>query len=350
MFGYKDNELFVRFVQFGVFSPINRLHSSKARALTKEITSYLGGMGLIAREYLKLRHAMIPFLYTAACETTEKGLALIEPMYYQYPAAQEAYTCEGQYLFGRQMLCAPITQRSGEAGLTAKRVWLPDGVWTDFFTGDVYRGSGWREMIRPLDTFPLLVKEGGFFVLDGAPKANSTALPVQLDVHVFAGTGAYDLIEDAGDGRAITHFVFQQISPTQQTLLVSADDPDAILPPRDLKLRFRSVLKGTVKAMCNGVDVPLTTRRNGNGTIVLLKNCTPGMTYQLMVTEQASEEDKRREAMIRIVTQAEGGNDMREFLMWDLLRCKDDEEIRNTVLASQLTDAWKARLLEVYQQ
>lgn len=350
MFGYKDNELFVRFVQFGVFSPINRLHSSKARALTKEITSYTGGTGLIAREYLKLRHAMIPFLYTASCETTEKGLALIEPMYYQYPNVPEAYECEGQYLFGRQMIAAPITEKSGENGMTVKRVWLPGGLWTDFFTGDTYEGGGWVEMIRPLDTFPLLVKEGGFFVLDGAPQGNSTALPKLLDVHVFAGTGKYELIEDDGTKRAQTRFVAQQISNTQQVLVVYSEDPDNILPKRGMKLRFRSVMDGTVKVLCNNDEMEVSTYQGGNYTVVELADWTPGATYQVVINEQASDEDKRNEAMVRIVTQAEGGNDVREHLMWALFKCKTGEEACSVISASELTNGWKKRLLEVYQQ
>ena len=86
---------------------------------------YKNGSGLIAAEFLRLRHAMIPFLYTASCETAEKGLALIEPMYYAWPDAPEAWECPDEYLFGRQMIAAPITEKSGGDGWVTKRVWLP---------------------------------------------------------------------------------------------------------------------------------------------------------------------------------------------------------------------------------
>ena len=82
MCGCKDDELYVRFLQFGVFSPVNRLHSSNSDTFTKEPWAYGNGTGLIAAEYLRLRHRMIPFLYSASVEVTENGLALIEPMYY----------------------------------------------------------------------------------------------------------------------------------------------------------------------------------------------------------------------------------------------------------------------------
>ena len=58
----------------------------------------MGGTGLIAEEFLRLRHRMIPFLYSASYENTDNGLALIEPMYYAYPEKSEAYECPDQYL------------------------------------------------------------------------------------------------------------------------------------------------------------------------------------------------------------------------------------------------------------
>lgn len=343
MMGYKDNELFVRFVQFGVFSPINRLHSSKARALTKEITSYTGGTGLIAREYLKLRHAMLPYLYTASCETSEQGLALIEPMYYAYPAEDEAYACEGQYLFGRQMIAAPMTSKTRD-GMSAKRVWLPDGVWTDFFTGDTYRG-GWHEMHRPLDTFPLLIKAGGFVVLNGAPQGNATALPHLLDVHVCTGDGIYDLIEDEDGKRAVTHFTAAQTGDTQ-CITITADDPDGVLPARGMRIRFRNVHRGSIRVTRDGEDVMASVRCGENSTIVLLTDWMPGAVYRIEAEERAAAQDKRNEWIIRIVTQAEGGNDQREHLMRRLMACPTDAALCQAIADCDLPPVWKARLLE----
>ena len=349
MLGGKDNELFVRFVQFGVFSPINRLHSSNSPVLTKEITSYTGGTGLIAREFLRLRHAMLPFLYSAACETAEKGLALIEPMYYQYPDAAEAYECEGQYLFGRQLIAAPITEHSAENGLTTKRVWLPEGRWTDFFTGDVYNGGRWVEMTRPLDTFPLLGREGGFFVLDGAPDGNDVALPAVLDVHAFMGEGAYTLKEDAAGKHARTVFTSRQVGENRHEVTVCAHDPEDILPVRTLKMRFRNVLRGEVSVTVNGVPVEAAARRTANYTVVTLKNVHAGDVCVFAATEQADRAEKQMEAVSRIVIQAEGGNVERERLLKALAACTAPEDFRCIVDEGPLAAGWKKRLLETLQ-
>ena len=138
------------------FIPAGTVHCLGAGNLVLEIQ----GIGQLAEKYLRMRHKMIPFLYSASCETSEKGLPLIEPMYYEYPEESDAYVCEGQYLFGRQLLVAPITEKSSDfTGFVIKKVWLPEGKWTDFFTGDEYEGGEWKNMVRPLDYLPVLVRD-----------------------------------------------------------------------------------------------------------------------------------------------------------------------------------------------
>ena len=112
------------------------------------------------------------------------------------------------------MIAVPVTAPGDADGLIAMRVCLPEGTRTDFFTGDTYRVGGWQDMTRPLDSFPLLMKGGGFFVLDGADPANSnsTALPAWLGVHITGGTGIYDLTEDGPEGRTVTRFATRQLS------------------------------------------------------------------------------------------------------------------------------------------
>ena len=132
--------------------------------------------------------------------------------------------------------------------------------------------------------------------------------------------------------------------------MVSSEDPDVILPKRGMKIRFRSVMDGTVKVLCNNDEMEVSTYQGGNYTVVELADWTPGATYQVVINEQASDEDKRNEAMVRIVTQAEGGNDVREHLMWALFKCKTGEEACSVISASELTNGWKKRLLEAYQR
>ena len=205
--GIKDDELYVRYVQFGVFSPINRLHCTKMECATKEPSVYMGGTGMIAEEFMKLRHRMIPFLYSAAYETAEYGQPLIEPMYYEYPNEKNAYSCPNQYMFGRQLIVAPVITPTDSHGLSKTRVWVPDGHWTDIFTGDEYDGGRFIDMIRWLDSIPVLARQGSFFVLDGRRHTNSLINPDILDVMVFNGDGKYVLHETDSQGTLDTEFV-----------------------------------------------------------------------------------------------------------------------------------------------
>lgn len=349
MCGYKDDELFVRFIQFGVFSPINRLHSSKVRTLSKDVAAYPGGKGLIAREFLRLRHAMIPFLYSANCETAENGLALVEPMYYEYPQEAAAYECGGQYLFGRQLIAAPMTEHSDTCGLTTQKVWLPDGAWTDFFTGDVYHG-GWHSLTRPLDVFPLLAKEGGFFVLDGAPSGNSTDLPTALDIHVFSGSGSYDLIEEANGSRAVTHMKSHQESNARQTLTISTDDSGKILPQRELVLRFRNVMDGQVEVSRNGRIENAYVRQESGYTLVRVKKCHAGDLCSITICENATLSQKRNTAITRLVTEVEAPFSDKETLLSKLCACQTAQELTACVAAADLPNSWKNRLMELAQR
>ena len=96
-----------------------------------------------AKDWLRLRHRLIPYLYTMDARTHREGLALCEPLYYAYPEAEEAYDkayCNG-YLFGSQLLVYPITSpQKKQLGMGAVDAWIPPGRWTDLFTGAVYTG------------------------------------------------------------------------------------------------------------------------------------------------------------------------------------------------------------------
>lgn len=91
MSGYKDEELSLRWLQFGVFSPINRLHSSSSAFTSKEPWNFEPTIATIMKDYLQLRHALLPYLYTANVHTHEQGEPLMQPMYYRYTEIDDAY-------------------------------------------------------------------------------------------------------------------------------------------------------------------------------------------------------------------------------------------------------------------
>lgn len=206
MQGYKNDELYVRWNQLGVFSPINRLHNTKGEFYSKEPWRFSNDAERITGDYLRLRHRLVPYLYTMNYLTHQDGLPLVQPMYYQHPWENSAYEVPNQYYFGTQLLVAPITSKinpiTKRAAVTA---WLPKGKWIDFFTGQTYIGNRKITLYRKLDDIPVLAKAGAIIPLASDAKM---ANPAELDLYIFPGAdGSFTLFEDNGEeARAFTKF------------------------------------------------------------------------------------------------------------------------------------------------
>ena len=201
MHGITDPEMTVRWVQFGVFSPILRLHSSNNPFMEKEPWKYPAEKAAVMKRFLRLRHQLVPWLYSQNLKCSEMGEMLLRPMYYDVPDDPAAYGAKNQYMLGDCLTVCPITQpMDREAQLSAAEVFLPAGEWTDFFTGRRYRGGRKLKLYRPLDTLPVLVKAGGILPVDGRDvPQNGAPLPESVLWRVFPGAdGEAELIEDNG--------------------------------------------------------------------------------------------------------------------------------------------------------
>ena len=204
MLGRRDDELFTRWVQFGVFSPVNRLHSSSDSFLGKEPWSYPEPYHSVINRFLRLRHALVPYLYTMNRRVAEDLVPLSLPMYYDWPEHQGAYECPNQYMLGSELMVVPVTEPADRQSLCGTVIaWLPPGDWVDFFTGVVYHGGkdGRKlRLCRTIEGYPVLAKAGGIVPMDHKP-GNSVKNPDELDIILFAGRdGNFTLYEDAGDG------------------------------------------------------------------------------------------------------------------------------------------------------
>ena len=148
--------------------------------------------------WLRLRHRLIPYLYTAMERTHAAGEALVRPMYYGWPEEQEAYRFPNQFLFGPSLMICPITEPVDSGlGLASVTAWLPEGRWFDFFTGQPYTGDRIMRLWRSLDGYPALAPAGAIVPLSNEPKADQN--PAVLTLRVFAGAdNEYTLYEDDG--------------------------------------------------------------------------------------------------------------------------------------------------------
>lgn len=202
MKGYRDEELSTRWIQFGVFSPIMRLHSSNSAFTGKEPWNYNAVSENIMKRYLKLRHEMIPYLYTMNYHASHDGRPLIRPMYYLEPEQPEAYEVPNEYYFGTELVVCPITEPTDKAAGTAcVKAWIPEGKWYDIFSGLKYDGGRMLELYRSLEDIPVLAKEGAIIPLtDLTEYTNSVENPKELAVKIVPGKkNAFILMEDTGD-------------------------------------------------------------------------------------------------------------------------------------------------------
>ncbi|MBZ0295508.1 MAG: DUF5110 domain-containing protein, partial [Anaerolineae bacterium] len=149
------------------------------------------------------------------------SLPLIEPMYYDYPEAEEAYRAPHQYLFGSELIAAPFVNPADETtGLSKQVVWLPEGEWYHFFTGEHYKGYRWQPVYGRLADIPLFAKAGAIVPLAVHSFDAAVTNPAELHVHVFAGAdNSFTLYED--DGATIA---YEQGHACQTTFTQGCED------------------------------------------------------------------------------------------------------------------------------
>ena len=195
--GVYDRELFLRWLQFGVFSPILRLHCSNNPFCSKEPWNYDAETEQRVITLLRLRSRLVPYLYTLSWLQETRLRPSLVPVYWMYPEREEAYKVPNQYFLGDQLMVCPITERTDPGTHYASvRVWIPEGVWTDVQTGKVYHGPKMEVLSRPIDRLAVLAKPGALVPLAHDPMEQAEA-PSEMDLYVFPGAdGKFTLFED----------------------------------------------------------------------------------------------------------------------------------------------------------
>ena len=196
-----DAELYTRWLQFGIFSPILRTHSAKISSIERRFWMYPNELPHML-DLINLRYALAPYTYTMARKTYDEGISLCRPMYYDHPNNDEAYHYKYQYMYGDQMLFAPIHKPAGDDLIVEQNVWLPKGNWYQWSTGKRTDGNAVINENYMLKELPLFVKEGS--IIPMYPKiSNLQEPPNHIVLNVFPGkNGEFSLYEDEGDTEA----------------------------------------------------------------------------------------------------------------------------------------------------
>lgn len=300
--GYRDDDLYMRWLQFGVFSPIMRLHSTAIELLGKEPWKYKSEVYKCAKEWLNFRHKLIPYIFTMDYRTHKDGIALCEPMYYSYPHNDNAYNVPNQYMFGSELMVCPITKpQHKELNIGSVKAWIPKGRWVDIFTNHSYEGEKNVTLFRDLDTIPVLAKEGAIIPLS-ADKGNKTDNPESFEIWAFSGNGSFTLTEDNSKTdydrhRAETKFEMTY-SDNKLTFTVNSVQGDLSVIPqkRNYKVIVRDITVNGAPLVFefNNADINETHRKSADNTVRLSNEKPKDAVINIMSRWQASTAKKAR--------------------------------------------------------
>lgn len=329
-FGKKDDELYIRWIQLGVFSPIMRLHSTSNEFMGKEPWNYSGPVERIAKDNLRLRHKLLPYIYTMNYRTHTQNRALCEPMYYTYPERKSAYRCKNEYFFGTEIIVAPITEHtSDDNNMSSVNVWIPEGRFTDIFTGRIYSGSRFVKMYRDIERIPVLAKAGAIIPMSANGKTNDTSNPKDLEILIYRGNNTFTLYEDDGqtlsyqDGAYLkTPFTVTENGSAIGFKIEKAEGDATVSPEkRSYKLMFRDVVDGCVTVTANGKKEEVKVL-NEHGTIaVYLENITATDTVEIEIKdcEYLANADKRA-SLIETISKYQMNNDTKGLMFGEFLK------------------------------
>ena len=190
-------ELYLRWMQYGVFTPVFRTHATNWPGIERRIWKYDNFPLLL--ETVRLRYAHMPYIYTAARQAYDTGVSICRPLYYDAPENSNAYLFEDEYMFGDDILVAPVVTPSGSDGKASRRTWLPEGKWYDVCRNTVVEGNRIFTDAYTQEEIPYFYKAGSVIV-NYPPVMNLNTRPDRLILKVVPGAdGAYTYYEDEGD-------------------------------------------------------------------------------------------------------------------------------------------------------
>jgi alpha-D-xyloside xylohydrolase len=191
--GYDDYpELYTRWFQYAAFLPIMRTHGSRDE---NEVWSYGKAAEPILEKYLRLRYALMPYIYSLGYHTWETGAPFLRALPLDFPDDPKVADLRDEYMFGPAFLVAPVT----EQGATSREVYLPAGAdWYNYWTNEKLKGGQTVKVDAPIDTLPLFVRAGSIIPFGAAVQSTHDKQSI-AQVRVYPGAdAAFTLFSDDG--------------------------------------------------------------------------------------------------------------------------------------------------------
>ena len=260
-----DPELYTRWIQSGVFTPIFKTHSSKNMTMEKRFWVFPDHFKAM-KDAIRLRYDLSPYIYNAARQAYDTGVSICRPLYYYWPEDDKAYQWTEEFLFGDDILatvvCNPVDKITG---LAERTMWFPTGTdWYDVSTGAIYKGGSEHNLLYTIDENPYYVKAGAII-----PMAGPDVMHLQeqcKDIRLFVAPGEGEsktfVYEDDGNSQAYeSEYAVTEITKSTTTNSVTVKvDPrkgsfDGMLENRRVSIAIECVLP-PVSVTVNGKEIP----------------------------------------------------------------------------------------------
>ena len=281
--GTEDNELYTRFVELGVFSPIFKFGSDWGKYYKREPWRWGIKTNVITKRYLELRHKLIPYLYSEAYKYYKDGQVLIKPLYYKFPEMYDDPLYKNSYYFGSELFVSPIiTRKDYVMNRTIHRFYIPEGTWYDITTGKKFPGGKSYVSFFREEDYPVFARAGAIIPLSNNSNLNDTNPPRDLAVDIYPGrSNTYQMYEDDGvsdlykKGFYLLTSIDYNYLPNNYTVIFRAlEGKSGIVPERrNYTLRFKNTKKATtVVAYFNNSPIPCNSYVDDKDFIVTIRD------------------------------------------------------------------------------
>lgn len=255
--GIEDNELYIRYIQFGVFNPIFILASDTGKYYKREPWKWNQLNLSVIREYMQLRNKLVPYIYNEGYTYHQFGVPIIQPLYYKYPKIYDEPNYVNQYFFGSKIMISPIIKRKNlEMNRVVQRIFIPNGIWYDYTTGKKFTGNKYYVEFYKDEEYPIFIKEGSIIPMS---LEETTEVPTNMELQIFPAEnglyGSYELYEDDGislnnkQNFLITKMNLDKVDNGYKFTIVRKDG-NYNIPNRNYLLRFRN-MKSPEKVIVN---------------------------------------------------------------------------------------------------
>lgn len=361
--GIENDELYIRWIQFGVFSPILRMHTSKSYYNKREPWRFSKNCEDITSNFLRLRHSLIPYIYSINHTHSLGDLPLVYPMYYLFPNENNSYKFKNQYFFGSEMLVAPVTSPMiKNLNKACTIIWLPKGRWFHYFSGEIYDGDQIINFYSDLDDMPVFVKAGAIVPNAKINGMHGVDLPKVLELDIFPGAdNDFTVYEDDGISREYEiGAYFKTIISTRylddrlQIRISFEGDINVIPKQRFIRLNFRSF--NSIKNITEGFELKSDTV----SSCIYINNLSKDLTFDFTVKDLGLDLSfSYKSAIMNLIDKSYYSTEIKDYIGFIKpeyqvdnvgLLSKDltKNQFINNILSSEIPDELKNAVISFY--